>query len=108
LVEGLVVVVFAGPYALGCATFTRGTWEVVRGAGDLFPRDQIRSICGGAEACAALCDYVRSHTLDEPFREVCAETDHESYTIAGCEPRDRALLITCEWEDDKKGCMPDS
>lgn len=108
LLEGAVLLCIAGPHAFGCATITRGTWDVTRNAGDLFARDTIRATCGGADACQALCEEMRSSTLDEPFRDVCAQTDHESYTIVGCEPRGRTLLITCEWEDDKKGCVPDS
>lgn len=108
LFEGMVVAVLVGPHAFGCATFTRGTWEVTRRTDELFRPAKIRSTCGGSDACAALCEEMRDNTLEEPFRGLCEGSEHDSFTIVGCEPRGGTLFITCEWEDEQKGCMPDS
>lgn len=108
LFDGVVVAVLVGPHAFGCASLTRGTWEVTRRTDELFRPSEVRSKCGGTEACAALCEEMQDNTLEEPFRNICEEAEHDSFTILGCEPRGQALLITCEWEDEKKGCMPDS
>jgi len=108
LVDIFAFSLVVGPHLFGCATTTRGTWEITRQVDVLVPSAELRATCGGRESCAALCENIRTNQLDEPYRDVCATDRADSYEIVGCEPRGRELLITCEWEDNQKGCMPDS
>ena len=93
----------------GCATTSTGTWQVTRAARELVPSAQMRTLCGGS-VCPAICEHIRDNTLEEPYRNICDQPDpnYDSSSIVGCEPRGADLVITCEWQTDKKGCIPDS
>ncbi|MBL8783341.1 MAG: hypothetical protein JNJ59_00455 [Deltaproteobacteria bacterium] len=108
VLDAVAFSVIVGPHAFGCATTETGTWEVTRKVDVLVPASELRSTCGGREACVALCENIRTNQLDEPYRNICQTDRADSYEIVGCEPRGRDLVITCEWEDSHKGCMPDS
>jgi len=103
LLGRIVVILLVGPHAVSCATTSTRTWEVRRTANSLLPEELIQRTCGGRAPCAALCEELKSNWADEPWSAAC-----ESSWVADCQARGGDLLITCETEDTRKGCMPDS
>jgi len=102
-----VLVLVVAPHTLGCATITRGTFDVTVDAATV-PAEQVRTSCGGTRPCPQLCEDIITEQMSAPYRNYCDETRGEMVTIDGCEVRGQQLRIICEWENDKKGCMPDS
>ncbi|MFO0744324.1 MAG: hypothetical protein U1F43_01450 [Myxococcota bacterium] len=106
-----MMVFFVAPHAVGCATTQTTNWELNRRATELAPPAEVRSTCGGDNACVALCDAIIDRQMEDPKLKDLCQSDHgDEYGIESCRPSGQDLLITCYLSDSSKGScsMPDS